>query len=97
MNRSRLARVAVTTASAVLPTTVLLTTVLLTSAAGATVAAAAVPASATGLRDVTAEQCRGAGGHVEGSGYCVDALGDDTWGQPVDGQAINPDPRPGEE
>ncbi|WP_030239720.1 hypothetical protein [Streptomyces sp. NRRL S-350] len=85
MNRSLLARVAATTASAVLLT-----------AAGAA-AATAAPAAATGLRDVTADQCRGAGGHVEGSGYCVDAAGDDAWGQPVDGQAINPDPRPGEE
>ncbi|GAA2983674.1 hypothetical protein GCM10010519_17690 [Streptomyces lactacystinicus] len=50
-----------------------------------------------GRRDVTADQCRSAGGHVEGSGYCVDAAGEDGWGQPIDGQAINPDPRPGEE
>ncbi|MEU8927913.1 hypothetical protein AB0D10_44625 [Kitasatospora sp. NPDC048545] len=85
MNSSRLARVAATTASVVLLT-----------AAGAA-AAAAVPAAATGLRDVTAEQCRDAGGHVEGSGYCADAVGDDAWGQPIDYQAINPDPRPGEE
>ncbi|MEV7773903.1 hypothetical protein [Kitasatospora sp. NPDC086791] len=85
MNRSRLARVAATTASVV----------LLTTAAGA--AAAAAPAAATGLRDVTAEQCRGAGGHVEGSGYCTEAVGDDAWGQPIDYQAINPDPRPGDE
>ncbi|MFE6498416.1 hypothetical protein [Kitasatospora sp. NPDC057738] len=59
--------------------------------------AASVPGSATGRRDVTADQCRSAGGHVEGSGYCVDAAGEDGWGQPIDGQAINPDPRPGEE
>ncbi|MER7584831.1 hypothetical protein [Kitasatospora sp. NPDC097691] len=91
MNRSRLARVAASTASVVLLATAAST------AAGAAVSAAAAPASATGLRDVTSEQCRSAGGHVEGSGYCVDALGDDAWGQPVDGQAINPDPRPGEE
>ncbi|GHF56174.1 hypothetical protein GCM10018790_37710 [Kitasatospora xanthocidica] len=86
MNRSRLARVAATTASVV----------LLSTAAGAAVAAA-VPTAATGLRDVTSDTCRGAGGHVEGSGYCVDALGDDPWGQPIDGQAINPNPRPGQE
>ncbi|MFD0404800.1 hypothetical protein ACFVHV_05660, partial [Kitasatospora sp. NPDC127116] len=55
------------------------------------------PGPATGRRDVTADQCRSAGGHVEGSGYCVDAAGEDGWGQPIDGQAINPDPRPGEE
>ncbi|MFE6053025.1 hypothetical protein ACFQ6N_19885 [Kitasatospora sp. NPDC056446] len=86
MNRSLPARVAVTAASVL----------LLTTAAGAVVAAA-VPAAATGRRDVTAEQCRGAGGHVEGSGYCTAAVGDDAWGQPIDYQAINPDPRPGEE
>ncbi|MFD8789084.1 hypothetical protein [Kitasatospora sp. NPDC059599] len=88
MNSSHLARVAATTASVVLLATA--------TAAGAAVAAA-VPAAATGLRDVTAEQCRDAGGHVEGSGYCADAVGDDAWGQPIDYQAINPDPRPGEE
>lgn len=86
MNSSLPARVAAATASLLLLTTV----------TGAVVAAAG-PAGATGRRDVTAEQCRGAGGHVEGSGYCVDAAGDDAWGQPIDGQAINPDPRPGEE
>ncbi|MGW7442143.1 hypothetical protein [Kitasatospora sp. NPDC054795] len=59
--------------------------------------AAAGPAAASGRRDVTAGTCRSAGGHVEGSGYCVDAAGEDGWGQPIDGQAINPDPRPGEE
>ncbi|MFD5432174.1 hypothetical protein ACFWJ4_08340, partial [Kitasatospora sp. NPDC127067] len=59
--------------------------------------AAGGAAGATGRRDVTADQCRSAGGHVEGSGYCVDAAGEDGWGQPIDGQAINPDPRPGEE
>ncbi|WP_157849667.1 MULTISPECIES: hypothetical protein [Streptomyces] len=88
MTSSLPARVAATTVSVVLFT--------VTVAAGAA-AAAAVPAATTGLRDVTAGQCRGAGGHVEGSGYCVDALGDDAWGQPIDGQAINPDPRPGQE
>ncbi|RKT12094.1 hypothetical protein BX285_6060 [Streptomyces sp. 1114.5] len=86
MKRSHLARVAATTAS-----------VLLFALAAGAAAAAAAPAAVTGLRDVTAEQCRGAGGHVEGSGYCVDAVGEDVWGQPVDGQAINPDPRPGQE
>ncbi|MER7756268.1 hypothetical protein [Kitasatospora sp. NPDC097643] len=83
MSTSPLARVALTATTAVL----------------LTAASAAVPASAavTGLRDVTAQQCRDAGGWVEGSGYCVGALGEDVWGQPIDGQAINPDPRPGEE
>ncbi|MFE7531021.1 hypothetical protein ACFU7Y_35725 [Kitasatospora sp. NPDC057542] len=71
--------------------------VLLLTAAVGTVVTAAGPAAATGRRDVTAHQCRSAGGHVEGSGYCVGAAGDDTWGQPIDGQAVNPDPRPGEE
>ncbi|MFE4520193.1 hypothetical protein ACFRMQ_39250 [Kitasatospora sp. NPDC056783] len=85
MNRSLPARVAVATAA-----------VLLLAAAGAVVAGAG-PAAAGGRRDVTADQCRDAGGHVEGSGYCADAAGDDAWGQPVDGQAVNPDPRPGEE
>ncbi|MER7766526.1 hypothetical protein [Kitasatospora sp. NPDC096140] len=88
MNSSRLARVAAATASVLL---------LTATGAGAAAAAATSRAVATGLRDVTSEQCRGSGGHVEGSGYCVDAFGDDAWGQPVDGQAINPDPRPGEE
>ncbi|MET8630815.1 hypothetical protein ABZW30_45230 [Kitasatospora sp. NPDC004669] len=83
MNSSLLARVAVTTTTAVLLT------------AGATAPAAF--AAASGKRDVTAEQCRAAGGHVEGSGYCVDADGEDAWGDPVDGQAVNPDPRPGQE
>ncbi|MFJ9844465.1 hypothetical protein ACIRYZ_29230 [Kitasatospora sp. NPDC101155] len=83
MNLSLLARVAVTTTTAVL------------LAAGATAPAAF--ASASGRRDVTAEQCRGAGGHVEGSGYCVDAVSEDAWGEPIDGQAVNPNPRPGEE
>ncbi|MET8541368.1 hypothetical protein ABZW03_12050 [Kitasatospora sp. NPDC004799] len=95
MNSSLPARAAVATAS------VLLLTAAGAVAAGAVVAgavvAAAEPAAATGRRDVTGDQCRGAGGHVEGSGYCVDASGDDAWGQPIDGQAINPDPRPGEE
>ncbi|MEU9076908.1 hypothetical protein [Kitasatospora sp. NPDC048538] len=67
------------------------TAVLLAAGAAAPAPAAAAP------RDVTAEQCRDAGGWVEGSGYCVGALGDDYWGQPVDGQAINPHPAPGEE
>ncbi|MFF2147354.1 hypothetical protein [Kitasatospora sp. NPDC058190] len=83
MNLSLLARVAVTTTTAVLV------------AAGSTAPAAF--ASASGRRDVTAEQCRGAGGRVEGSGYCVDAVGEDAWGEPIDGQAVNPNPRPGEE
>ncbi|MFJ6619416.1 hypothetical protein ACIQOW_17770 [Kitasatospora sp. NPDC091335] len=87
MNSSLPARVAAATASVLLLTTV----------AGAAVAAAGPATVVSGRRDVTADQCRGAGGHVEGSGYCVDALGDDSWGQPVDGQAVNPDPRPGEE
>ncbi|MBD0692271.1 hypothetical protein [Streptomyces sp. CBMA123] len=80
MKTSRAARVAVTTATAVL------------LAAGA-----AAPASAAGAtrRDVTAATCRAAGGHVEGSGYCVDASGEDAWGAEIDGQAVNPDPRPG--
>lgn len=34
---------------------------------------------------------------MEGSGYCVGAEGDDYWGQPIDGQAVNPHPAPGEE
>ncbi|MFI2609203.1 hypothetical protein [Kitasatospora sp. NPDC018619] len=85
MNSSLPARVATTTAAVL----------LLTVVAGAVAATAG--AAASGRRDVTADQCRGAGGHVEGSGYCVDAAGDDAWGQPVDGQAINPDPRPGQE
>ncbi|MEV7936145.1 hypothetical protein AB0O82_08390 [Kitasatospora sp. NPDC088264] len=69
------------------------TAVLLATGAGAASAAAARP----GPRDVTAEQCQDAGGWVEGSGYCVGAEGDDDWGQPIDGQAINPHPAPGEE
>ncbi|OKI03241.1 hypothetical protein AMK13_27585 [Streptomyces sp. CB02056] len=87
MNSSLPARVAAATASALL---------LLPLTAAGTVAAAG-PAAATGRRDVTADQCRGAGGHVEGSGYCVDADGEDAWGEPIDGQAVNPNPRPGEE
>ncbi|MFJ3216924.1 hypothetical protein ACIPLC_13520 [Kitasatospora sp. NPDC086801] len=69
------------------------TAVLLATGAGAASAAAAGPAP----RDVTAEQCEDAGGWVEGSGYCVGAVGDDDWGQPIEGQAINPHPAPGEE
>ncbi|MEV8328728.1 hypothetical protein [Kitasatospora sp. NPDC056731] len=68
------------------------TAVLLATGAGAA-SAAARPV----LRDVTAEQCQDAGGWVEGSGYCVGAEGDDDWGQPIDGQAVNPHPAPGEE
>ncbi|WP_316525453.1 hypothetical protein [Kitasatospora brasiliensis] len=60
-------------------------------------ATAAGPAAASGRRDVTADQCRDAGGHVEGTGYCADAAGADVWGAEIDGQAVNPDPRPGEE
>ncbi|MFE5581872.1 hypothetical protein [Kitasatospora sp. NPDC056531] len=86
MNSSLLARVAVTT-----------TTVVLLFAGAAAPAAPATFAAAGGRRDVTAEQCRGAGGHVEGSGYCVDAVGEDAWGEPIDGQGVNPNPRPGEE
>ncbi|MQS15801.1 hypothetical protein F7Q99_26925 [Streptomyces kaniharaensis] len=67
-------------------TLTVVTAVLLT--AGATATAAPAP----GLRDVTAQQCRDAGGTVEGSGYCVGADGDDEWGEPLDGQAVNPDP-----
>ncbi|MFD5464503.1 hypothetical protein ACFWIQ_17010 [Kitasatospora sp. NPDC127059] len=80
MKSSRAARVAVTTAIAVL-----------------LVAGAAAPAPAAGAarRDVTAATCRAAGGHVEGSGYCVDASGEDAWGAEIDGQAVNPNPRPG--
>ncbi|MDH6703824.1 hypothetical protein P3T27_000505 [Kitasatospora sp. MAA19] len=63
----------------------------------ATGAATATAAAGSGPRDVTAEQCQDAGGWVEGSGYCVGAVGDDDWGQPVEGQAINPHPAPGEE
>ncbi|MFD4532265.1 hypothetical protein ACFWNL_12600 [Kitasatospora sp. NPDC058397] len=69
------------------------TAVLLATGAGTASAAAARPV----LRDVTAEQCQDAGGWVEGSGYCVGAEGDDDWGQPIDGQAVNPHPAPGEE
>ncbi|MGW3071795.1 MULTISPECIES: hypothetical protein [unclassified Kitasatospora] len=90
MNSSLPARSAAAAAS------VLLLAAVAGGAAGALLAAAG-PAAASGRRDVTADQCRSAGGHVEGSGYCVDAAGDDAWGQPIDGQAINPDPRPGEE
>ncbi|MGA5821259.1 hypothetical protein ACPC54_25730 [Kitasatospora sp. NPDC094028] len=59
--------------------------------------AAATPAAAAPnlLRDVTAEQCRAAGGQVQGSGYCVGGDGEDAWGQPIDGQGVNPNPRPG--
>ncbi|MFH9350732.1 hypothetical protein [Kitasatospora sp. NPDC017646] len=81
MKTSRAARVAVTTATAVL-------------VAAAAVAPAA-SAAARGRRDITADTCRAAGGHVEGSGYCVDASGEDAWGAEIDGQAINPNPRPG--
>ncbi|MBV2155845.1 hypothetical protein [Kitasatospora sp. SUK 42] len=84
MNSTFPARAAVTAA-----------TVLLLAAAP--VGSAASAEGASGRRDVTAEQCRAAGGHVEGSGYCVDAEGEDAWGEPIDAQAINPDPRPGEE
>ncbi|MEV7596923.1 hypothetical protein AB0O91_05990 [Kitasatospora sp. NPDC089797] len=80
MTISRAARVAVTTA----------TTALL-----AVGAAAPATAAAGGRRDVTAATCRAAGGHVEGSGYCVDASGEDAWGAEIDGQAVNPNPRPG--
>ncbi|MER7844394.1 hypothetical protein ABTZ03_10670 [Kitasatospora sp. NPDC096077] len=58
-------------------------------------AAAPAGAAAGGRRDVTAATCRAAGGHVEGSGYCVDASGQDDWGADIDGQAVNPNPRPG--
>ncbi|MEU7090693.1 hypothetical protein [Kitasatospora aureofaciens] len=81
MKTSRAARVAVTTATAVL------------LAVGAAVPAA--HAAASGRRDVTADTCRAAGGHVEGSGYCVDASGKDAWDAEIDGQAVNPNPRPG--
>ncbi|MFF2079335.1 hypothetical protein ACFVXG_31845 [Kitasatospora sp. NPDC058162] len=81
MKTSRAARVAVTTA----------TTVLLAAAVAAPTASAAGAAR----RDVTAATCRAAGGHVEGSGYCVDASGEDAWGAEIDGQAVNPNPRPG--
>ncbi|MFF9644341.1 hypothetical protein [Kitasatospora aureofaciens] len=81
MKTSRAARVAVTTATAVL------------LAVGAAVPAA--HAAASSRRDVTADTCRAAGGHVEGSGYCVDASGKDAWGAEIDGQAVNPNPRPG--
>ncbi|MFJ2862977.1 hypothetical protein [Kitasatospora sp. NPDC087314] len=63
----------------------------------ATGAATATAVAWSGPRDVTAEQCQDAGGWVEGSGYCVGAVGDDDWGQPVEGQAINPHPAPGKE
>ncbi|MBO1413839.1 hypothetical protein [Streptomyces sp. FH025] len=86
MNSTLLARTAVTAA-----------TVLLLVANAPAASAAASAKGTSGRRDVTAEQCRDAGGHVEGSGYCVDAVGEDAWGEPIDAQAINPDPRPGEE
>ncbi len=59
----------------------------------------ATPASAAPARprDVTAEQCRSAGGEVQGAGYCVGGEGEDAWGQPIDGQGVNPNPRPGYE
>lgn len=62
-------------------------------------AASAAPASAAPghRRDVTAEQCRAAGGEVQGAGYCVGGEGEDAWGQPIDGQGVNPNPRPGYE
>ncbi|MFG3227887.1 hypothetical protein ACGF07_24295 [Kitasatospora sp. NPDC048194] len=85
MNSSLPARAAATATIAVL------------LAAGAVAPATSASAAAGGRRDVTAEQCRAAGGHVEGSGYCVDAGGEDAWGAPIDGQAVNPDPRPGQE
>ncbi|MFD8702395.1 hypothetical protein ACFV1W_07210 [Kitasatospora sp. NPDC059648] len=84
MEISRAARVAVTTATAV---------ILAVGAVGPV--APAAYAAASGRRDVTAETCRAAGGHVEGSGYCVDASGKDAWGAEIDGQAVNPNPRPG--
>ncbi|MFD8086311.1 hypothetical protein ACFV4F_31975 [Kitasatospora sp. NPDC059722] len=43
-------------------------------------------------RDVTAEQCHEAGGHVEGVGYCTGAEGVDQWGADIDGQGINSQP-----
>ncbi|MFJ9694381.1 hypothetical protein [Kitasatospora sp. NPDC101183] len=76
------------------PRTVLLAAPAL--AAALLCAAAPAASAAPGRpRDVTAEQCRGAGGEVQGSGYCVGGDGEDAWGQPIDGQAVNPHPNPG--
>ncbi|MGW2253917.1 hypothetical protein ACWCXH_27540 [Kitasatospora sp. NPDC001660] len=71
--------------------TTLIRRAALTVAAALLATGAAAPASAA-RRDVTAEQCHAAGGHVEGVGYCTGAEGEDEWGADIDGQGINPQP-----
>ncbi|MFJ8622047.1 hypothetical protein ACIRD3_04300 [Kitasatospora sp. NPDC093550] len=66
------------------PLAVSVTTAVLALAGGAP--ARALP------RDVTAEQCQEAGGTVQGSGYCVGAVGVDAWGADIDGQGIGDRP-----
>ncbi|MBV6697698.1 hypothetical protein [Kitasatospora aureofaciens] len=69
-----------------------LSRVALTVTAAVLLTTAGATSASAGRRDVTAETCRNAGGSVQGSGYCVDAVGEDEWGAPIDGQAVNPHP-----
>ncbi|MEV7026389.1 hypothetical protein [Kitasatospora sp. NPDC093558] len=64
----------------------------LSTVAAVLLTAATASAASAAPRDVTADQCYEAGGHVEGVGYCTGAEGVDGWGADIDGQGINSQP-----